>query len=158
MPELGEVRRGREIGKTQARFAYIWAACTVCGKQRWVLLVKGQPAYERCIVCAQKARGLTKRRENNPHWKGGRNTNNGYVSVIDPRVAETTYIPEHRLVWEQEHGKPVPEGYVIHHLNGIKTDNRPCNLVAIPKPQHESYTFIHALQERIRELESKLGT
>lgn len=159
MPEIGEVRRGRDIGKVRlGRYAFVWAACEVCGKERWVAARHEQPINKICIACAQKARGLRVRRENNPHWNGGRNFNHGYVRVIDPRVEETTYILEHHLVWEQEHNCPVPKGYVVHHLNGVKTDNRPCNLVAIAKPQHESYTFIHALQKRIRELESKQGS
>ena len=33
----------------------------------------------------------------------------------------------HRLVWETFNG-PVPEGYEIDHINGIKTDNRLENL------------------------------
>jgi len=157
MPELGEVRRGREIGKTQERFAYIWAACKVCGKQRWVVLTKGHPAHQYCFLCAQKAKGLAHRRENNGHWKGGRRMSRGYVMIYCPdhsRAPKYGYIPEHILIWEQEHGCPVPEGHVIHHLNGIKTDNRPENLAAISKRKHESYTFIHALQARIREVET----
>ena len=33
----------------------------------------------------------------------------------------------HRLVWTYLHGK-IPQGITINHKNGIKTDNRPCNL------------------------------
>jgi len=153
MPSIGEVRRGREIGKKQEHFAFIWIACSVCGRERWVRLQKGQPDYECCIACAQKARGLKARGENNPHWNGGRSLSRGYVRVLDPRVEGSHYILEHRLVWEQTHGKPVPKGCVIHHLNGIKTDNRPENLAAVPKKGHEGYTYIHLLQARIREVE-----
>ena len=34
---------------------------------------------------------------------------------------------EHRLVWQEVNGQ-IPNGYVIHHKNGIKTDNRIDNL------------------------------
>ena len=34
---------------------------------------------------------------------------------------------EHRYVWTQAHGE-IPKGMVIHHINGIKTDNRLENL------------------------------
>ena len=157
MFSIGEVKRGREIGKTQERFAFSFQACATCGKERWVRLVKGQPPYILCMGCAQKARGLALRRENNPHWKGGYTWNRGYKYIIDPRVDETTYIAEHRLIWELEHNCPLPEGFVVHHLNGIKSDNRPCNLTAVARPKHESYTFIHALQNRIQELEAKVA-
>ena len=44
------------------------------------------------------------------------------------RAATHGYVMEHIVVWEHTHGQQVPEGYVIHHLNGVKDDNRPENL------------------------------
>ena len=66
------------------------------------------------------------------------------------------YVAEHVLVWEQAHGQPLPEGYLIHHLNGIKDDNRPENLVALLPKDHSTGTLRELLQKRIRELESQL--
>ena len=37
---------------------------------------------------------------------------------------------EHRLIWIEAHG-PIPDGYVIHHINGKKTDNRLDNLAMV---------------------------
>ena len=34
MPELGEVRHAREIGK-KGKFFWKWLACESCGKQEW---------------------------------------------------------------------------------------------------------------------------
>jgi hypothetical protein len=83
-------------------------------------------------------------------------TDNGYINVKNPnpnhRKGET-YIAEHRLIWEQTHNKPIPKGWHIHHLNGVRTDNRPENLVAIAPANHGGHTYIKALQERIRLLE-----
>ena len=42
---------------------------------------------------------------------------------------------EHRLVWERIKGK-IPEGYVIHHKNGNKKDNRIENLELLSKDSH----------------------
>ena len=42
----------------------------------------------------------------------------------------------HRLIWENHYNKPVPEGYVIHHINGIRTDNRIQNLQCVPRSIH----------------------
>ena len=47
------------------------------------------------------------------------------------------YIPEHRFVWQNAHGK-LPSGYVVHHINGKKSDNRLENLVALPRNKHNS--------------------
>ncbi|GAH50865.1 unnamed protein product, partial [marine sediment metagenome] len=50
-PELGEIKRGREIGKNyNGRF--IWFACRVCGNPRWVTFVNGKAKSERCLTCA----------------------------------------------------------------------------------------------------------
>jgi len=92
------------------------------------------------------------------NWKGGRNNHHGYIRIYAPnhprvRKGQPSYVYEHILVWEQIHKKLLPENWCIHHLNGIKNDNRPENLVAIPKKDHKGYTFIHNLQNRIKELE-----
>ncbi len=94
--------------------------------------------------------------ENHHKWKGGRRKNNGYIHILKPnhpKADKLGYILEHRYVWEEAHGSPIPKGWVIHHLNGIRHDNRPQNLVAVPKCKHEHHTFVKTLQARIRELE-----
>lgn len=46
MPQLGEVKRVVNNGKSQGK--YIWAACEKCGMPRWVQLVKGKPRRTLC--------------------------------------------------------------------------------------------------------------
>ena len=41
----------------------------------------------------------------------------------------------HKLIYVANYGE-VPEGYTIHHKNGVRTDNDPRNLVAMPKRYH----------------------
>lgn len=48
------------------------------------------------------------------------------------RIAPNLWIHEHRLVWIKHNG-PVPEGYLIRHLNNDSTDNRIENLAVITK-------------------------
>lgn len=90
-------------------------------------------------------------------WKGGRHKReDGYIVLRLPDHPSSNArgnIYEHRLVWEQTHGKPVPKGWHIHHLNGIKHDNRPENLIAVAPKNHNRKSLIEALQARIRELE-----
>ena len=45
----------------------------------------------------------------------------------------------HRLIWEDWYGKSVPDGYVIHHLNGNKTDNRIQNLQCVEQRLHKKF-------------------
>lgn len=42
----------------------------------------------------------------------------------------------HKLIYIANHGE-VPKGYTIHHKNGVRTDNDPRNLVAMPKRYHK---------------------
>lgn len=44
---------------------------------------------------------------------------------------------EHRWVWEQAHGRHVPPGYDVHHVNENKIDNRIENLVLVDKITHK---------------------
>ena len=110
-----------------------------------------------CRACANKARGENHRGEKNSQWKGGRRYDNyGYVHIrVQPsgRTMEV-YRPEHRLVWEAAHGT-IPENYVIHHINGIKDDNRLENLEALPRKQHNHRHDDH--DRRIRELEAEVA-
>ena len=83
---------------------------------------------------------------------------NGYVLILHPghpRVNRDGYVSEHILVWEQVHGKPLPIGWIIHHLNGIKHDNRPGNLIGLPNKKH--YLVLQAKAKRIQELEAMLN-
>lgn len=105
----------------------------------------------------QLLRGNGNLGKNNPNYKNGRTQNGkaGYVFILKqghPR-AHQGYVREHLLVWEESNKRSLPDNYVIHHLNGIKNDNRIENLVAMENKAH--MRLIPELQRRIRELEIK---
>lgn len=93
-----------------------------------------------------------------PNYKNGRiQSSKGYIFLsakTHPRATANGYVFEHILVWERIHGRRLPEGWVIHHLNGIKDDNRPCNLIAMKRGAHTDLV-IH-WKKHIRELETEI--
>lgn len=113
------------------------------------------------ILASEQQRLRNQMANQNPFWKGGRyDHKDGYVCIRKPdhpRQSAGGYVFEHVLVWEEAHGKLIPKGYVIHHLNGVKNDNRADNLVAISRKDHNTWSLTQELQRRIRELENKLA-
>lgn len=52
MPYIGEVKTGKEIRGGNNLHRFIWYPCEKCGKERWVLIVKGKPKSKWCNACA----------------------------------------------------------------------------------------------------------
>jgi hypothetical protein len=89
--------------------------------------LKGKPLSEE----AKANRKFANTGENHWNWKGGRRIESGYVMVHAPDhlgSKSTGYVFEHRLVMEKHLGRPLEKNEVVHHINGIKTDNRIENL------------------------------
>lgn len=89
---------------------------------------------------------------NHPQWKGGKRLHNGYTFIF---VGNDKYTPEHRLIWEKAYNKKIPKGWHIHHLNGIKSDNRLENLIALSSKKHS--LVLSAKAKRIQKLEGLLN-
>lgn len=54
---------------------------------------------------------------------------------------------EHVVVAEKALGKPLPKGACVHHVNEIKTDNSPANLVVCPSGAY--HRLIHQRQRAL---------
>lgn len=115
--------------------------------------VKLRSFYEAIELAMVRGRRNPHPGKADPHWKGGRCLNkNGYIEL---RLGRKDKRLEHRLIWENEYGE-IPRGWIIHHLNGIKDDNRIENLSAMSRKGHSPKTIIKPHQKRINELEDEI--
>jgi len=63
---------------------------------------------------------------------------------------------EHRYFMEQHIRRELKPTEIVHHINGIRDDNRIENLTITTRKNHEHCTLIKQLQKRIKELEQLL--
>ena len=109
---------------------------------------------------------------NSSQWRGGRYKNSGYILVMVDLLTPAQqglaqqmltgkrnqrYILEHRLVAAVTLGRVLLPNEVVHHLNGVKDDNRSENLVVVPRDAHSMQhraveQELRLLREQVRQL------
>ena len=77
-------------------------------------------------------------------WKGGEYKNQGgYILVFrpdHPYSSKRNYIMKHRLIMEEYLSRYLTKQEVVHHINGIKDDNRIENLLLFENSKrHRGY-------------------
>jgi hypothetical protein len=96
-------------------------ACPKCGGRK-------RRKNNQCAIC----RGYGRKRHLMP---------SGYIRVYvpgHPMAKRDGYALEHRYVMH-EAGVHIPDGHHVHHLNGVKADNRLTNLAVVPASEHHRH-------------------
>jgi len=86
--------------------------------------------------------------ENNPHYKGGLSRFDGYIICTHRNAKRWTFY--HRALMEAYLGRPLRSDEIVHHINGVKDDNRIENLQLVTRGEHINL-HRHEFENRRRE-------
>jgi hypothetical protein len=133
--------------------------CEQCGEEYVVSPHVAAQSRFCTRACAGKARTAREfhHGESSPQWKGGRHRVRGYMRIHAPdhpsvqhKERSKRYVLEHRLVIEAHLGRLLEPHEKVHHINGVKDDNRLENL--------ELWTTGHSMPGvRVSDQESTVG-
>jgi hypothetical protein len=115
--------------------------CLTCGKK--IDDFKSNDRKYCTHECYAKSLSINNTGKNHPGYKGrikygGRN--NEYIALFlpdHPFCDAKGYFYEHRLKMEIKIGRHLRKGEIVHHINGVKTDNRIENLELMEKREHD---------------------
>lgn len=105
--------------------------CLACGNKFLVKASRANKAHYCSVECYNKKRGMPG--ETNPAWNGGMVLDvHGYllkkVEKDYPGANCKGYIRNCRYVWQETTGEILKATDVIHHINGIRSDDKIENL------------------------------
>lgn len=119
MPEIGEVRRARDIGYKDSS-KVIWQACILCGEEHWVFLKLGKPISSKCVKHNGQKQGFA---ENNSNWKA--DTDKQQTG----RMRAERWYPIQPCEICGERGER-------HHIDGNALNNEPSNITFRCRKHH----------------------
>ena len=110
---------------------FIYKNCEICKNKFKVINARIKTAK----YCSRKCQAIgyhhLYQNKHGANWKDGKKCQNGYILVFKPEHLNSIshgYVFEHRLVMEEYLGRYLETKEVVHHINGIKKDNRLENL------------------------------
>ena len=133
--------------------------CKVCNKVFYVILCRKNKAKYCSYKCYWKNRtgkplsketkrkiGEAQKGEKSSLWKGGKTkTSRGYIYVMKhghPLSNGQNYVMQHKIIMEKHLGRYLSPKEVVHHINGIRDDNRLENLKLFANTtEHSKFHF-----------------
>jgi len=88
------------------------------------------------------AKGVTigfKKGNKHSQWKGGIIKVRGYYYIYNPELGinfNRKYVKRCNLIWYKHTGELIKNPYLLHHINGIKDDDRIGNLQKVNQSEH----------------------
>ena len=127
---LSQVINSANMGHNRIIFSGI---CLACGKDFYCLYLSNHQKY-----CNHTCHGMNNIGSNHPCWKGGTITPDGYKMTGIGGFQKS----EHRITMEKHLGRKLKSTEIVHHINGVKLDNRIENLIITNRASHaKSHTF-----------------
>lgn len=87
----------------------------------------------------EKAEEIKSNKKHKGNWKEGKKKVKGYVHLLKPEHPfsnKNGYIAEHRLVMEEKIQRYLMHKEIVHHINGLRNDNRIENLELTNLSEH----------------------
>jgi hypothetical protein len=140
--------------KGKRRFKYwVKTSCASCNKT--VFKCKSNSKRYSRAYCSKACKKINVSGPNSPFWSGGRRVkHSGHILVYQPEHprAVARYVPEHRLIVEQDLGRILRKEEFVHHIDCSKTNNRLDNLVVVSNWQHNKAhaSLEHCVSDLIR--------
>ena len=109
-------------------------ACPICGNE----FIAKRASQKVCSTeCGRKYK--SKNTEHKAYME------NGYIVEYQNGYNKKGNVKQHRRIMEEHLGRKLKPYEVVHHINGIKTDNRIENLQLMTASEHSS---LHRLEEK----------